>query len=68
MVNAIHADAVVQQELVSRGIDAKTGVYGEHKVQLGRNAAGCLPAGCANRRRGIGRVTRPGQGHPLETA
>ena len=36
MVNAIQADAVVQQELVSRGIDAKTGVYGEHKVQLGK--------------------------------
>ncbi len=39
MVNAthaIHADAVVQGELSSRGIDAKTGVYGEHKVQIGK--------------------------------
>ena len=32
----IHADVVVQQELASRGIDAKTGVFGDHKVQLGK--------------------------------
>ena len=36
MVNIIQADKVVQQDLASRGIDAKTGVYGEHKVQLGK--------------------------------
>lgn len=31
----IQPDRIVQQELLSRGIDAKTGVFGEHKVQFG---------------------------------
>lgn len=36
MSQTIHADAVVQQEFASRGIDAKTGVFGDHKVQFGK--------------------------------
>ena len=36
MTQSIHADTVVQQELASRGVDAKTGVYGDHKVQFGK--------------------------------
>ncbi|MBO4301527.1 MAG: hypothetical protein J5861_08005, partial [Desulfovibrio sp.] len=36
MTQSIHADAVVQQELASRGIDGRVGVFGEHKVQFGK--------------------------------
>jgi len=32
-------DAAVQQELALRGIDASTGVYGDHKVQIGTGPA-----------------------------
>ncbi|MCR5562248.1 MAG: hypothetical protein K6F46_02585 [Desulfovibrio sp.] len=36
MTQSIHADAVVRQDLASRGIDARVGVFGEHKVQFGK--------------------------------
>ncbi len=35
MATSIHWDAAVRQDLASRGIDQSTGIYGEHKVQLG---------------------------------
>ncbi|MCR4666801.1 MAG: DUF3626 domain-containing protein [Desulfovibrio sp.] len=35
-ISTIHADKVVQQELQSRGVDNKVGVFGEHKVQIGK--------------------------------
>ncbi|MCR5812986.1 MAG: DUF3626 domain-containing protein [Desulfovibrio sp.] len=34
-ISNIRADNVVRQELQGRGIDARTGVYGDHTVQLG---------------------------------
>ena len=36
MSQAIHLDIVVQQELLRRGVDTKTGVFGDHKVQFGK--------------------------------
>ncbi|WP_297218947.1 DUF3626 domain-containing protein [uncultured Desulfovibrio sp.] len=35
MSSRIHADPVLQQQLAQRGITEKTGIFGQHKVQLG---------------------------------
>ena len=35
MPTKIHADPVLQQQLAQRGITERTGIFGEHKVQLG---------------------------------
>ena len=37
-MDPIKVDTVVQQQLESRGISEKTGVFGEHQVQLGQSA------------------------------
>ena len=64
MTQSIHTDAVVQQELASRGIDAKVGVFGEHKVQFGKG----LPISLAEIKTpslpfaGFTRVTRVSRG------
>ncbi len=42
MATSIHWDAAVRQDLASRGIDQSTGIYGEHKVQLGTGSPICL--------------------------
>ena len=39
MVSGIQADVFVQQELASRGITQSTGVYGQHKVKLGKSSS-----------------------------
>ncbi|MBP3730676.1 MAG: DUF3626 domain-containing protein, partial [Mailhella sp.] len=38
MSNSIQWNATVQQDLASRGITESTGVYGQHKVQLGKGS------------------------------
>mgnify|MGYP002625253529 CR=1 FL=1 len=37
-MSKIQADQVVRQELSDRGITESTGVFGEHKVQIGKNS------------------------------
>ena len=36
MASGIQWDATVQQDLASRGVTESTGVYGQHKVKLGK--------------------------------
>ena len=38
MSSGIQWDATVQQELAMRGVDQSTGVYGEHKVKIGKGS------------------------------
>ena len=38
MPSGIQWDPVVQQELAMRGVDKSTGVYGDHKVQIGKGS------------------------------
>ncbi|MBO6001892.1 MAG: hypothetical protein J6P53_00175, partial [Mailhella sp.] len=38
MPSGIQWDPVVQQELAMRGVDKATGVYGNHKVQIGKGS------------------------------
>ncbi|MBP3729991.1 MAG: hypothetical protein J6I40_00800, partial [Mailhella sp.] len=38
MASGIQWDATVQQDLASRGITESTGVYGQHKVKLGKSS------------------------------
>ncbi len=36
MSSGIYWDTTVQRQLASRGVDESTGVYGQHKVQIGK--------------------------------
>jgi hypothetical protein len=38
MSSGIYWDTTVQRQLASRGVDETTGVYGQHKVQIGKGS------------------------------